>query len=190
MLFRSTNLLAADINRLEDVKLSANWMAACGAPGEDAKLYDSVKAIGMELCPALGISIPVGKDSLSMATEWKEGDQAKRVVAPVSLIISAFASVQDVRKTATPLLKLNNSDGSPLETELILIDLGRGKNRMAGSILSQVLNQSGKNAPDLDHPEDLKNLAAAIIELRKDNQLLSYHDRSRSEEHTSELQSH
>ncbi len=173
-----TNLLAADINRLEDVKLSANWMAACGAPGEDAKLYDSVKAVGMELCPALGISIPVGKDSLSMATEWKEGDQAKKVVAPVSLIISAFASVQDVRKTATPLLKLNNADGSPLETELILIDLGRGKNRMAGSILSQVLSQSGRTAPDLDHPEDLKNLAAAIIELRKDKQLLAYHDRS------------
>jgi phosphoribosylformylglycinamidine synthase len=173
-----TNLLAADINRLEDVKLSANWMAACGAPGEDAKLYDSVKAVGMELCPALGISIPVGKDSLSMTTEWKEGNQAKRVVAPVSLIISAFASVHDVRKTVTPLLKLNNSDGSPLETELILIDLGRGKNRMAGSILSQVLNQSGKIAPDLDNPDDLKNLAAAIIELRKHNQLLAYHDRS------------
>ena len=173
-----TNLLAADIARLADVKLSANWMAACGAPGEDAKLYDSVKAVGMELCPALGISIPVGKDSLSMATEWKEGDQAKKVVAPVSLIISAFASVHDVRKTATPLLKLNNSDGSPLETELILIDLGRGKNRMAGSILSQVLNQSGNTAPDLDHPEDLKNLAAAMIELRKDKQLLAYHDRS------------
>ena len=173
-----TNLLAADIARLADVKLSANWMAACGAPGEDAKLYDSVKAVGMELCPALGISIPVGKDSLSMATEWKEGDQAKKVVAPVSLIISAFASVHDVRKTATPLLKLNNLDGSSLETELILIDLGRGKNRMAGSILSQVLNQSGKTAPDLDHPEDLKNLAAAMIELRKDKQLLAYHDRS------------
>ena len=173
-----TNLLAADIHRLEDVKLSANWMAACGFPGEDAKLYDSVKAVGMELCPALGISIPVGKDSLSMSTEWKEGNQIKKVIAPVSLIISAFASVHDVRKTTTPLLKLNNLDGSPLETELILIDLGRGKNRMAGSILSQTLNQSGKLAPDLDHPEDLKNLAAAIIKLRKDSQLLAYHDRS------------
>ncbi|QWD63154.1 phosphoribosylformylglycinamidine synthase [Polynucleobacter sp. MWH-UH2A] len=173
-----TNLLAADIANLEGVKLSANWMAACGSPGEDAKLYDSVKAVGMELCPALGISIPVGKDSLSMATEWKEGNEAKKVVAPVSLIISAFASVGDVRKTTTPLLKLNNPDGSPLETELVLIDLGRGKNRMAGSILSQVLNQSGDTAPDLDHPEDLKNLASAIIELRKENRLLAYHDRS------------
>ena len=173
-----TNLLAADIRRLEDVKLSANWMAACGAPGEDAKLYDSVKAVGMELCPALGISIPVGKDSLSMATEWRDGKDAKKVVSPVSLIISAFTSVQDARKTATPLLKLKNQDGSALETELILIDLGRGKNRMAGSILAQVLNQSGKVSPDLDHPEDLKSLAAAIIELRKENKLLAYHDRS------------
>ena len=173
-----TNLLAADIRRLEDVKLSANWMAACGAPGEDAKLYDSVKAVGVELCPALGISIPVGKDSLSMATEWKQGNDAKKVVAPVSLIISAFASVQDARKTSTPLLKLKNQEGSPLESELILIDLGRGKNRMAGSILAQVLNQSGQSAPDLDHPEDLKALAAAIIELRKANMLLAYHDRS------------
>jgi phosphoribosylformylglycinamidine synthase len=173
-----TNLLAADILRLEDVKLSANWMAACGAPGEDAKLYDSVKAVGMELCPALGISIPVGKDSLSMATEWRDGNEAKKVISPVSLIISAFASVQDVRKTTTPLLKLKNSDGSALETELILIDLGRGKNRMAGSISAQVLNQSGKSAPDLDHPEDLKSMAAAIIELRKENKLLAYHDRS------------
>ncbi|MEY3419122.1 MAG: hypothetical protein RJA46_893, partial [Pseudomonadota bacterium] len=173
-----TNLLSADIRRLEDVKLSANWMAACGAPGEDAKLYDSVKAIGMDLCPALGISIPVGKDSLSMATAWQDNGQSKKVVSPVSLIISAFASVQDVRKTTTPLLKLKDESGSDLETELILIDLGRGKNRMAGSILAQVLNQSGKSAPNVDHPEDLKALAAAIIELRKADQLLAYHDRS------------
>ncbi len=173
-----TNLLAADILRLEDVKLSANWMAACGSPGEDAKLYDSVAAIGMELCPALGISIPVGKDSLSMATAWKEGDQSKAVVSPVSLIISAFAPVQDVRKTSTPLLVLKDVAGQPIETELILIDLGRGQNRMAGSILAQVLNQSGKSAPNVDQPQDLKSLAAAIIELRKHQMLLAYHDRS------------
>jgi len=173
-----TNLLAADIRRLEDVKLSANWMAACGAAGEDAKLYDSVKAVGMELCPALGISIPVGKDSLSMATAWQEGGAEKKVVAPVSLIISAFAGVQDVRKTLTPQLRLTDQAGLTFDTELILIDLGRGKNRMAGSILAQVLNQSGKDAPNLDHPEDLKNLAAAIIELRKEGKLLAYHDRS------------
>ncbi len=173
-----TNLMAADIRRLEDVKLSANWMAACGSAGEDAKLYDSVKAVGMELCPALGISIPVGKDSLSMSTAWQDQGQDKKVVAPVSLIISAFASVQDVRKTLTPLLKLKDRDGELLDTELILVDLGRGKNRMAGSILAQVLNQSGKVAPNVDHPEDLKNLAAAIIQLRKENKLLAYHDRS------------
>jgi phosphoribosylformylglycinamidine synthase len=173
-----TNLLAADIADIKEIKLSANWMAACGSPGEDAKLYDSVKAVGMELCPALGISIPVGKDSLSMASSWSEGNQSKKVVAPVSLIISAFAAVQDVRKTLTPLLKLNNQDGSALETELILIDLGRGKNRMAASILSQVLNQSGSAAPNLDHPEDLKSLAAAIITLRKEDLILAYHDRS------------
>ena len=173
-----TNLLAADIQSIEGIKLSANWMAACGAPGEDAKLYDSVKAVGMELCPALGISIPVGKDSLSMSTAWQDGDEAKKVVAPVSLIISAFASVQDARKTLTPLLQLKAKDGSPQETELILIDLGRGKNRMAGSILAQVLDQAGKASPDVDHPEDLKALAAAIIELRKENKLLAYHDRS------------
>ena len=173
-----TNLLAADINSLQEVKLSANWMAACGAAGEDAKLYDSVQAIGMDLCPALGISIPVGKDSLSMATEWRDGDQSKKVVSPVSLIISAFAAVLDVRKTLTPVLKLTDASAVALETELILIDLGRGKNRMAGSILAQVLNQSGKIAPNLDHPEDLKALATAIIELRKENKLLAYHDRS------------
>ena len=173
-----TNLLAADINSLQEVKLSANWMAACGAAGEDAKLYDSVQAIGMDLCPALGISIPVGKDSLSMATEWRDGDQYKKVVSPVSLIISAFAAVLDVRKTLTPVLKLTDASAVALETELILIDLGRGKNRMAGSILAQVLNQSGKIAPNLDHPEDLKALATAIIELRKENKLLAYHDRS------------
>ena len=173
-----TNLLAADIRRLEDIKLSANWMAACGSPGEDAKLYDSVQAIGMDLCPALGISIPVGKDSLSMATAWQEGKHDKKVVSPVSLIISAFAAVQDVRKTSTPLLKLKDELGVTQETELILIDLGRGKNRMAGSILAQVLNQSGKSTPNVDHPEDLKALAAAMIELRKEDKLLAYHDRS------------
>jgi phosphoribosylformylglycinamidine synthase len=173
-----TNLLAADISSLQDVKLSANWMAACGAPGEDAKLYDSVEAIGMDLCPALEISIPVGKDSLSMATEWRDGDQSKKVVSPVSLVISAFASVIDVRKTLTPQLKIKDASELTFDTELILIDLGRGKNRMAGSILAQVLNQSGKAAPNADHPEDLTALAAAIIELRKEKKLLAYHDRS------------
>jgi len=173
-----TNLLAADISGLQGVKLSANWMAACGSPGEDAKLFESVKAIGMELCPALGISIPVGKDSLSMATEWNDGQENKKVTAPVSLIISAFAAVADVRKTLTPLLKLNDRDGKPIESELILIDLGRGQNRMAGSILAQVLNQAGNATPDLDHPEDIKALAQSLSILRQQEKILAYHDRS------------
>ncbi len=175
-----TNLLSADINQIEDIKLSANWMAACGNPGEDAKLFDSVKAVGMELCPALGISIPVGKDSLSMRTQWADDktQEQKSVTSPVSLIISAFAPVADVRKTTTPLLQVKDEQGASLDTEILLIDLGRSKSRMAGSILAQVINQAGQSTPDLDSPQDLRNLAAAIIELRRKDMLLAYHDRS------------
>jgi phosphoribosylformylglycinamidine synthase len=173
-----TNLLAADIASLSDVKLSANWMAACGEPGEDAKLFDSVKAIGMELCPELGVSIPVGKDSLSMKTLWLDSNEKKQVTSPVSLIISAFAPVVDVRKTSTPLLVTKDVDGSELDTELVLIDLGLAENRMAGSILAQVLSQSGNQAPDLDSPKTLKNFSEAIIKLRKQENILAYHDRS------------
>jgi phosphoribosylformylglycinamidine synthase len=131
-----TNILSADIDSIEDIKLSANWMAACGNPGEDAKLFDSVKAVGMELCPALGISIPVGKDSLSMRTQWddEKTQEKKSVTSPVSLIISAFAPVIDTRKTTTPLLQLKDEQGQALDTEIVLIDLGRSKSRMAGSI--------------------------------------------------------
>ena len=173
-----TNLLAADIKALSDVKLSANWMAACGVKGEDAKLFDSVKAIGMELCPELGVSIPVGKDSLSMRTQWEEEGETKQVTAPVSLIISAFAPVVDVRKTSTPLLVRKNQAGECLDTELILIDLGAGENRMGGSILAQTTNQTGNEAPDLDRPELLSGFAKAIIQLRHDQRLLAYHDKS------------
>ncbi|QWD78978.1 phosphoribosylformylglycinamidine synthase [Polynucleobacter sp. MWH-Spelu-300-X4] len=175
-----TNLLSSDIDKIEDIKLSANWMAACGNPGEDVKLFDSVKAVGMELCPALGISIPVGKDSLSMRTQWSDDktQEEKSVTSPVSLIISAFAPVVDVRKTTTPLLQLKDEQGAALDTEILLIDLGRSKSRMAGSILSQVINQAGQSTPDLDNPKDLKNFAAAIIELRRKGMLLAYHDRS------------
>jgi phosphoribosylformylglycinamidine synthase len=154
-----TNLLAAPIE-LERVKLSANWMAACGEPGEDAALYETVKAVGLALCPALGISIPVGKDSLSMRTQWKDGDQAKKVTSPVSLIVTAFATLSDVRGTLTP--QLNASD----DTSLILIDLGRGQNRLGGSILAQTLGQMGDTVPDLDQPQDLVNLVKAINQLR------------------------
>ena len=165
-----TNLLAAPFE-LERVKLSCNWMAACGEPGEDAALYDTVTAVGMELCPALGISVPVGKDSLSMRTRWSEGVEAKQVTAPVSLIVTAFATLADVRATLTPQLQ-------PGDTTLILIDLGNGRNRMAGSMLAQVLNQFGSTVPDLDEPVQLKALVGAINRLREQGKLLAYHDRS------------
>jgi phosphoribosylformylglycinamidine synthase len=168
-----TNILAADIDSLSQVRLSANWMAACGEPGEDAALYETVRAIGKDLCPALGIAIPVGKDSLSMKTVWREGDSSKSVVAPVSLIISAFAPVKDVRRTLTPALLM---DERP--TSLWLIDLGGGRNRLGGSALAQVYGESGDVSPDLDDPRRLLNLTAALSELRAANLLLAYHDRS------------
>lgn len=168
-----TNLAAAPVKDLNKVKLSANWMAACGVAGEDAKLYDTVHAVGMELCPALGISIPVGKDSLSMRTKWSDADGDKEVVAPVSLIISAFAAVDDTNRTLTPQLRTDLGD-----TTLIAIDLGRAKNRMGGSILAQVTQQVGDSAPDVDSPEDLKNFFNVIQRLNREGKLLAYHDRS------------
>ncbi|TDP84534.1 phosphoribosylformylglycinamidine synthase [Aquabacterium commune] len=174
-----TNLLAAPIE-LSRVKLSANWMAACGEAGEDAALYDTVRAVGMELCPALGVSIPVGKDSLSMRTKWKEGGQdngtTKQVTAPVSLIVTAFASIADVRPTLTPQL-VTTEHGQPLDTSLILIDLGEGQRRMAGSMLAQVLNQFGNEVPDVDNPAMLKATVEAVNALRAQGKLLAYHDR-------------
>ncbi|WP_300658451.1 phosphoribosylformylglycinamidine synthase [Hydrogenophaga sp.] len=167
-----TNLLAAPIE-LSRVKLSANWMAACGEPGEDAALYETVKAVGMELCPALGISIPVGKDSLSMRTQWSEGGETKKVTSPVSLIVSAFATLSDVRGTLTP--QLNNALD---DTTLVLIDLGKGRHRMGGSVLAQVLGQGGGEAPDLDEAQDLISLVNAVNALRAEGKLLAYHDRS------------
>ncbi|TCK43429.1 phosphoribosylformylglycinamidine synthase [Paraburkholderia sp. BL8N3] len=168
-----TNIAAAPIESLNKLKLSANWMAACGSAGEDAALYDTVKAIGMELCPALGISIPVGKDSLSMRTKWQDATgAAKEVVSPVSLIISAFAPVEDVRRQLTPQLRRN------MDTVLIAIDLGRGRNRLAGSIFAQVTQQVGDTVPDVDDPEDLKRFFTAIQSLNADGKLLAYHDRS------------
>ena len=167
-----TNLLAAPIE-LPRVKLSANWMAACGEPGQDAALYETVKAVGMELCPALGVSIPVGKDSLSMRTVWSDDGENKKVTSPVSLIVSAFATLADVRGTLTPELNTVEAD-----TTLVLIDLGKGQNRMGGSILAQSLNLEGGEVPDLDDPKDLVNLVNAINELRAQGQILAYHDRS------------
>ncbi len=167
-----TNLLAAPVE-LSRIKLSCNWMAACGEPGEDAALYDTVRAVGLELCPALGIGVPVGKDSLSMRTRWQDDQGAKQVVAPVSLVVSAFASIPDVRGTLTPQLRTDVGD-----TTLILVDLGEGRNRMGGSILAQALGRFGPEVPDLDDPQRLKALFAAINELRRDGLLLAYHDRS------------
>ena len=166
-----TNLLAAPID-LQRVKLSANWMAACGEPGEDAALYETVRTVGMELCPWLGISIPVGKDSLSMRTQWSEGGRQHKVSSPVSLIISAFATLDDVRGTLTPQLDADR------ETTLVLVDLGRGKRRMGGSVLAQVLDQVGHEVPDLDEPQDLVRLVDAVNELRSQGRILAYHDRS------------
>jgi phosphoribosylformylglycinamidine synthase len=166
-----TNLLAAPFE-LSRVKLSANWMAACGEPGEDAALYATVKAVGLELCPALGISIPVGKDSLSMRTQWRDESGAKKVTSPVSLIVTAFATLADVRGTLTP--QLNATE----DTTLLLVDLGRGQNRMGGSMLAQTLGQMGDEVPDLDHPQDLVSLVNAVNALRAEGKILAYHDRS------------
>jgi phosphoribosylformylglycinamidine synthase len=168
-----TNIAAAPITDISDIKLSANWMAAAGQPGQDAALFDTVKAVGMELCPALGISIPVGKDSLSMRTTWKDGAENKSVTAPVSLIVSAFSPVYDVRQSLTPQIRKDVGD-----TVLIVIDLGRGKNRMGASALTQVMQQIGNEVPDVDSPEDLKGFFAAIQQLNKEHKLLAYHDRS------------
>ncbi|MGX2040065.1 phosphoribosylformylglycinamidine synthase [Methylocaldum sp. MU1018] len=168
-----TNIAAAQIGPLSRVKLSANWMAAAGAPGEDAKLFDTVKAVGLELCPALGIAIPVGKDSLSMKTVWRQNGRDIVMTAPLSLIISAFAPVADIRRTLTPELQL---DGGP--TRLILIDLGQGRNRLGGSALAQVYRQTGGESPDLDDPAAFKSFFAAIQSLNADGRLLAYHDRS------------
>ena len=168
-----TNIAAAPIKDISDIKLSANWMAACGQPGQDAALFDTVKAVGMDLCPALGISIPVGKDSLSMRTTWKDGDNNKSVMSPVSLIISGFSPVYDVRKTLTPQLRLDKGD-----TSLILIDLGRGKNRLGASSFAQVMQVIGNEGPDVDSAADLKAFFAAIQQLNSEDKLLAYHDRS------------
>lgn len=168
-----TNIAAADIASLSDIKLSANWMAACGHSGEDALLYDTVKAVGMELCPQLGIAIPVGKDSLSMKTVWQENGETKAVTSPLSLIISAFAPVTDASKTLTPQLRTDVG-----ETQLLYIDLGHGHNRLAASALAQVYQQTGHRGPDVDDARTLKNFFAAMQLLKQDDLLLAYHDRS------------
>ena len=188
-----TNIAASQIGNISDIKFSANWMAPAGHPGEDAALFDTVAAVGMELCPALGISIPVGKDSMSMKTIWTEcpdgfggdlpGEQVSRsqdtqlvhksVTSPISLVVTAFAPTPDARKTLTPQLRTDRG-----ETKLILIDLGAGKNRMGGSALAQVYGETDNSVPDVDNPEQLKAFFSAIQDLNQEGKLLAYHDRS------------
>ncbi len=167
-----TNLVAADVRSLHDIKLSANWMAACGTPGQDAALYDAVSAAS-QWCQALGLSIPVGKDSLSMRTTWQENGEQREVIAPVSLIVSAFAPVGDVRGTLTPQLRTDAGD-----TSLIFIDLGAGRQRLAGSVLSQVYGAVGAEVPDIDDAEMLKAFFVSVRQLAAEGKVLAYHDRS------------
>ncbi len=167
-----TNLAAAPVAALEEIKLSANWMAATGFPGEDALLYDAVHAVGMALCPALDISIPVGKDSLSMQARWQAPAGEQLAVSPVSLVVTAFARVADVRQTLTPLLRHD------VDSELWLIGLGAGQRRLGGSILAQCYDAFGGTVPDLDEPERLRDFFDMVQEARADELLLAYHDRS------------
>ncbi|MGE4500270.1 MAG: phosphoribosylformylglycinamidine synthase [Hydrogenovibrio sp.] len=168
-----TNIACAKIDKMSDIKISANWMAAAGHPGEDSALYDAVETVGLELCPALGIAVPVGKDSMSMKTVWQDGDESKSVTSPVSLNITTFAPVQDVRKTVTPQLRTDLGD-----TKLLAIDLSRGQNRLGGSCLAQVYNQVGDVAADLDSADDLLKLFDFVQALMADDLMLAYHDRS------------
>ena len=167
-----TNIACVGVHTLSDVHLSANWMAAAGEPGEDAALFDTVRAVASELCPALGISIPVGKDSMSMSTRWKDGEVEHSVSSPLSLVITAFASVGDVRKCVTPELNLE------LDTDLLLVDLARGCQRLGASALAQVYGQVGDQVPDLEYPQDLVAFFEVTRELLAQDLLLAYHDRS------------
>jgi phosphoribosylformylglycinamidine synthase len=168
-----TNLAAAPVVSLSRVKLSANWMAAAASPGEDAALFDTVKAVALDLCPKLGVGIPVGKDSMSMRTTWEEDGVRKAVVGPLSLVVSAFAPCDDVRPTWTPQLRRDRGD-----TDLVFVDLASGRMRLGGSILAQVFCQTGDEAPDVDDPQRLVALVAVLAELRAAGLVLAYHDRS------------
>ena len=168
-----TNIASADVASIDRVVLSANWMAACGEPGEDADLFDAVEAVAMELCPALGISIPVGKDSLSMSTTWRDDSGERKVVSPVSLVVSAFAPVDDARASLVPMLRTDIGESS-----LLLVDLGYGANRLGGSALALSHERLGAGAPDLDRPEALPALFRVLSHLRREGLVAAYHDRS------------
>ena len=188
-----TNLVAADIEALERTVLSANWMAAAGDPVEDQALFDAVRTVGMELCPKLGIAIPVGKDSLSMRTQWRDGDQQREVVAPMTLIVSAFAPVADARRTLTPQLRRQDAQAASLRpndvaashaakssapTRLLLVDLGGGRNRLGGSVLAQCFGQPGGDCPDVDDAGILAQVLRTTLALNRAGGILAYHDRS------------
>ena len=166
-----TNIAGTDIGDLNRIKLSANWMSPAGHPGEDAGLYEAVKAIGEELCPALGLTIPVGKDSMSMKTQWEENGESKSVTSPLSLVITAFGVVEDIRKTVTPELRSDKE-----ETRLVAIDLSKGKKRLGGSCLAQVYKQLGNETPDVDSAETLKGFFNAMQTLVRDEKVIAYHD--------------
>ncbi|KIO36033.1 phosphoribosylformylglycinamidine synthase [Shewanella sp. cp20] len=167
------NIAGSDIGSLKRIKLSANWMSAAGHPGEDAGLYEAVKAVGEELCPELDLTIPVGKDSMSMKTAWQDGNEDKTVTSPMSLVITAFGAVQDIRKTVTPELRSDKG-----ETELLLVDLSQGEHRLGGSCVAQVYGQLGDKAPDLADAALLRGFFEVTQSLVADKALLAYHDRS------------
>ncbi|GAD78385.1 phosphoribosylformylglycinamidine synthase [Vibrio ezurae] len=167
-----TNIAGTDIGDIKRIKLSANWMSPAGHPGEDAGLYEAVKAVGEELCPALGLTIPVGKDSMSMKTKWNENGEDKEVTSPLSLVITAFGRVEDVRKTVTPQLRTDKGESS-----LVLVDLGNGKNRLGATALAQVYKQLGDKPADVDNAEQLKGFFDAMQTLVRDDKLVAYHDK-------------
>ncbi|WP_136483547.1 phosphoribosylformylglycinamidine synthase [Vibrio sp. H11] len=167
-----TNIAATDIGDIKHIKLSANWMSPAGHPGEDAGLYEAVKAVGEELCPALGLTIPVGKDSMSMKTKWEENGESKEVTSPLSLVITAFGRVEDVRKTVTPQLRTDQGD-----TSLVLVDLGNGQNRLGATALTQVYKQLGDKPADVDNAEQLKGFFDAMQTLVRADKLVAYHDK-------------
>ena len=167
-----TNIAATNIGDIKNIKLSANWMSPAGHPGEDAGLYEAVKAVGEQLCPALGLTIPVGKDSMSMKTKWEENGEQKEVTSPLSLVITAFARIEDIRKTVTPQLRTDKG-----ETSLVLIDLGNGKNRMGATALAQVYKQLGDKPADVDNAAQLKGFYEGIQTLVANDQVVAYHDK-------------
>ena len=168
-----TNIMATDIKELSDIKLSANWMAPANHAGEDARLFDTVQAIGMELCPELEIAIPVGKDSLSMKTVWEQDGEEHAVTSPLSVVITGFAPVGDVRKTLTPQLRTDLG-----KTFIVLVDLSKGLNRLGASALTQVYKELGNEAPDLDDAKLLKGMFKSVQSLNSDGKIIAYHDRS------------